>query len=92
VSGTATVSCLGGVEYEASASVFAFASATASPTAILDGQGSITGLASVLCVGERLGENWTDESFGSNTWTDIPAGSNVWTQVPQENNTWLRQG
>jgi hypothetical protein len=53
---------------------------------------SITVFGTVVCVGERLGENWTDESFGSNTWTDIPAGSNTWTPVAQGNNTWQRVG
>lgn len=92
VSATATAIGLGGVEYQASASVYGYASATASPIAILDFRAVCTATGQVVCVGERLGENWTDETFGLNTWTDIHAGSNVWTQVPQGNNTWLRQG
>lgn len=92
VSANATATALGGVEYQSGGDIYAFASSTASPIAIFAFDATCVATGSVLCAGERLGENWTDEQAGSNTWTDIPAGSNVWTQVPQGNNTWLRQG
>lgn len=92
VSANATATGLGGVEYQSGGDIYAYASATASPIAIFALDAICTATGEVVCAGERLGENWTDEQAGSNTWTDIPAGSNVWTQVPQGNNTWLRQG
>ena len=92
INATAISTCLGGVEYEASASISCTATVRGVPWSILSGVGRSTGRASASCVAVRLGDNWSDESAGSNTWEVVPTGANVWAQVPQGNNTWLRQG
>jgi hypothetical protein len=78
----------GGIIYTTGADIYAFASATASAGGIFVSGGSVTGLVSVSCAGERLGENWTDETFGSNTWVDVPSDTNIWVQTQQDDNTW----
>jgi hypothetical protein len=42
---------------------------------------SITGIGSIIAIGYRIGEEWSNSSTGSNTWTDKTTGSNTW--LPQ---------
>jgi hypothetical protein len=66
--------------------------------AIYAGVGTINGTTSVVCVGNRLGDNWTNETAGSeswtgvtpstDTWTLVTAGSEEWTPVTESSDTW----
>lgn len=78
--------------FEGAASVSASATTSAEAIRIRLSAASVTATATAIGLGERLGENWTDEPEGSNTWTDIPTGSNNWIPAAQGTNTWLRNG
>ena len=88
VAGIASASALGGVQYNAEASVVANATVFALPYANFLSSANAYAAASVACIGERLGENWIDETFGANTWTPDPTSNNVWTQESQGSDTW----
>lgn len=55
-------------------------------------------LGYVLAVGFRLGEEWTDETAGTNTWSDSAISSDTWmaksigeeswTDITPSSNTW----
>lgn len=92
VSGEATTSGLGGVEYAADASVFAFATTDAVAWAIRDGNGAITSIAFVSADGGVLGEEWAIVPADANTWSELASGSDVWVAVPEGTNTWLLRG
>jgi hypothetical protein len=79
---------LGGVQYSADASVVANATVYALPYADWLSSANAYAAVSVACIAERLGENWTDETFGANTWTPDPTSDNVWTQDAQGSDTW----
>jgi hypothetical protein len=88
VAGIASASALGGVQYSAEAVLLGTASVYASPQVNWLANANAYAVASVACIAERLGENWTDETFNGNTWVDDPQGSNTWTPIAQDSNTW----
>ena len=53
---------------------------------------SISGIATILCLGVRIGDNWGNVAGSDNSWTDVSAGSNDWADKSTTDNTWLRQG
>jgi hypothetical protein len=77
-------------------------SANAQTSAVADrvrtSASSISGIATILCLGIRIGDNWgnvagsnnswTDVSVGDNTWSDVSAGSNTWEDVSAGSNDW----
>jgi len=73
-----------------------YANATLSGLATLIARGNaIFGLNAILnclayvqAVGFRLGEEWNDNTIGSNTWTDKPSSSDIWTEKATGNDTW----
>jgi hypothetical protein len=92
VTGTASTSGLGGVVYSGDANVFAFSTTEAIAWKVLDGSGSITGIAFVSADGGVLGEEWSLVSADANTWNELASGSEVWVAVPEGTNTWLLRG
>ena len=60
-------------------------------TKILSRNSSITGIGSIIAIGYRIGEEWSNSSVGSNTWTDASVTSNTWTDKTTGSNTWLPQ-
>jgi hypothetical protein len=63
---------------------------------IVDGNGttirlansSIIGIASIIAIGYRIGEEWSNSSVGPNTWTDANVTGNTWTNKTVDSNTW----
>lgn len=92
VTGTASATGLGGVEYSGEGDAFAFATTEAIAWAVLDGNGAITGIAFVSADGGVLGEEWSLVPADSNTWNELASGGEVWVAVPEGTNTWLLRG
>ena len=55
---------------------------------IYSANGTITANATVVAVGNRIGDNWTVEAEGSETWTAQTAATTVWTNVSTVSETW----
>jgi len=86
--GTATVSCVGGVEFEGTGFIECFATVTASPVAIYSAVATVNGITLVNCFGRVLGDNWTDETAGTEAWTGVSPSATVWTVASAGSETW----
>jgi hypothetical protein len=85
---TATVSAIGGVEFEGTGSIECFATVTANPVAIYGAVATVNGITLVNCLGRVLGDNWTDETAGTEAWTGISASTTTWTVETAGSETW----
>lgn len=76
---------------EGSGSIVGVGTVNANGTTIKIGNGSINGIASIIVIGYKIGEEWSNSSIGSNTWTDASVTGNTWTDKTTGSNTWLPQ-
>jgi hypothetical protein len=79
---------LGGITANGAASITCEATVEASAYAIFDFSASISGDATVVCNGVRLGDNWSDVAVSDNTWDDVSQNNNTWTEISVSGNTW----
>jgi hypothetical protein len=64
------------------------ATAIADAFAIRTDVAIVTGLATVVCLGRIIGEEWSAEAAGSESWNPIPANDTIWTDKSIGNQTW----
>jgi hypothetical protein len=88
ITGIATVTALGGVQYSADASVDAYALLDANGYAIRGAICTINGTSFVVCAGNRLGDNWTNEVPGTESWEAISPEDNIWTATSIGSESW----
>jgi hypothetical protein len=76
---------------EGAGSINGIGTVNANGNAIFSANSLITGIASIIAIGYRVGEEWNNSSVGTNTWTATNVSSNTWTDKTTGSNTWLPQ-
>ena len=89
--GSITVSAIGGVEYEGTGSVVCQATVSINANTIFSANATVNGTVLVNCFGRILGDNWSDETVGSESWTGISASTTTWTVETAGSESWTAQ-
>jgi len=69
-------------------SVVCQATVTANPVAVYSAVATVNGITLVNCFGRVLGDNWTDETAGTEAWTGVSPSATVWTVASAGSETW----
>jgi hypothetical protein len=56
--------------------------------AVFSANSSINGIGTIVVIGYRVGEEWSNSGVGSNTWTAASVTGNNWTDKNTGSNTW----
>jgi hypothetical protein len=76
------------VQYSGEASVNGIATVNANAIAVFSAIGSVNGEATVVCLGRILGDEWTDETAGSESWTPETPSADVWVDASADSTSW----